>query len=143
MVLQPILGHSELEGVAPHDRPFSNIYWKQSFLQLLLLFCPSWSCTIICCINLFTSLCKKLVRLTWVFSRSFSMPTFCHPPYSIRWSNEITKFPMLRIPSFVIFIPLDPEHDLIFKGNVQHRKWSYTKIYSCSSKKKRRKKKKN
>ena len=29
-------------------------------------------CTIICII--FTSLCKKLVKLTWVFSRSFSMP---------------------------------------------------------------------
>ena len=38
----------------------------------MLLFCPSWSCTIICII--FTSLCKKLVKLTWVFSRSFSMP---------------------------------------------------------------------
>ena len=29
-------------------------------------------CTIICII--FTSICKKLVKLTWVFSRSFSMP---------------------------------------------------------------------
>ena len=31
--------------------------------NFLLLFCPSWSCTIICCINRFTSLCKNLFNL--------------------------------------------------------------------------------
>ena len=29
----------------------------------LSLFCPSWSCTIICCINSFISLCKNLFNL--------------------------------------------------------------------------------
>ena len=29
----------------------------------MLLFCPSWSCTVICCINRFTSLCKNLFNL--------------------------------------------------------------------------------
>ena len=28
----------------------------------MLLFCPSWSCTIICCIIWFTSLCKNLLE---------------------------------------------------------------------------------
>ena len=41
----------------------------------MLFFCPSWSCTIICYINRFTSLCKNLFNLLeWVFGRSFSMP---------------------------------------------------------------------
>ena len=39
----------------------------------MLLFRPSWSCTIIYCINRFTSLCKNF-SFTWVFSISFSMP---------------------------------------------------------------------
>ena len=38
----------------------------------MLLFCPSWSCTIICII--FTSLCKNLVKLTWVLAEAFR----CH-----------------------------------------------------------------
>ena len=31
----------------------------------MLLFCPSWSCTIICCINWFTSLCKTVKHWKW------------------------------------------------------------------------------
>ena len=31
--------------------------------NIFLLFCPSWSCTIICCINQFTTLSKKFFNL--------------------------------------------------------------------------------
>ena len=52
-------------------------FWvlSQWFMWLLpmMLFCPSWSCTLIYCIIRFTSLCKNF-SLTCVFSRSFSMP---------------------------------------------------------------------
>ena len=40
-------------------------------LSVILLFCPSWSCIILCSINRFTSLCKNL--FTRVSSRSFPM----------------------------------------------------------------------
>ena len=43
-------------------------------LLLLLLFCPSWSCTIICCINRFTSLCKNLFNLLEFLAEAFR----CH-----------------------------------------------------------------
>ena len=41
-----------------------------------LLFCPYWSCTIICCINRFTSLCKN----TW------------HRKASAKNSSKLNKF---------------------------------------------------
>ena len=74
---------------------------------IMLLFCPSWSCTIICWINRFTSLCKNL--FTWVFSRSFSCASFSmlndpggtvkhwkwctwHRKASAKNSNKLNKF---------------------------------------------------
>ena len=39
------------------------------YIISLLLFCPYWSCTIICFINRFTM--QELVQLTWVFSKLF------------------------------------------------------------------------
>ena len=73
----------------------------------MLLFCPSWSCTIIYCIIRFTSLCKNFL-LTWNFSRSFSMPcasfsmldgpikhwTLCtwHQKASAKTSSKLNKF---------------------------------------------------
>ena len=40
----------------------------------ILLFCPSWSCTIISCINIFTSLCKNLLNLLEFLAEVFR----CH-----------------------------------------------------------------
>ena len=39
-----------------------------------MLFCPSWSCTIICCINRFTSLCNNLLNLLELLAEAFR----CH-----------------------------------------------------------------
>ena len=39
-----------------------------------MLFCPSWSCTIICCINRFTSLSKNLFNLLEILAEAFR----CH-----------------------------------------------------------------
>ena len=38
------------------------------------LFCPSWSCAVICCINRFTSLCKNLFNLLEFLAQAFR----CH-----------------------------------------------------------------
>ena len=55
------------------------LWWRSRSCRRLSKFKIWWGCrdhvlfrTIICII--FTSLCKKLVKLTWVFSRSFLMP---------------------------------------------------------------------
>ena len=40
----------------------------------MLLFCPSWYCTTIFCINGFTSLCKNFFTYLSFFSKSFLMP---------------------------------------------------------------------
>ena len=48
--------------------------WYSDLLLLLLLFCPFWSCTIICCINWFTSLCKNLFNLLEFLAEAFR----CH-----------------------------------------------------------------
>ena len=44
-----------------YKRCMSERQWSCYLHQLL--FCPSWSCTIICCINTFTSICKNLSNL--------------------------------------------------------------------------------
>ena len=41
---------------------------------VMLLFCPSWSCTIISCFNWFTSLCKNLFNLLEFLAEAFQ----CH-----------------------------------------------------------------
>ena len=51
---------------------FSHCYPMFNNIIKLLLFCPSWSCTIIRII--FTSLCKNLVKLTRVLAEAFR----CH-----------------------------------------------------------------
>ena len=55
------------------------------FNENKMLFCPSWSCTIICIIW-FTALCKELIKLTWVFSRSFSKPCASFSMLDARWN---------------------------------------------------------
>ena len=37
----------------------------------ILLFCPSWTCNVICCINRFTSLCKNLFNLLEFLADAF------------------------------------------------------------------------
>ena len=45
-----------------------------SALKVFMLFCPSWYCTIICCIIIFTSLCKNLFNLLEFLAEDFR----CH-----------------------------------------------------------------
>ena len=39
--------------------------WMKNYLKLLLMFCPSWFCTIIYYIITFTELCKTLIYLSY------------------------------------------------------------------------------
>ena len=74
-------------------------------LLLLLLFCPSSSCTIICCINRFTSLCKNLCQLTWVFSRSFSMQCASLNAFRLYWIifSNIDDFFIILLNAFHLY----------------------------------------
>ena len=51
-----------------NDVILSFIYYN---IHRMLLFCPSWSCTIICCINRFTSLCMNLFNLLEFSAEAF------------------------------------------------------------------------
>ena len=53
---------------------WSSIVIMKTELNLILAVKTVVRSLTINCIIWFTSLCKKLVKLTWVFSRSFSMP---------------------------------------------------------------------
>ena len=54
------------------------------------MFCTSWSCTIICCINRFTSLCKNLFNLLEFLVEAFRCTW--HREASAKNSSKLNKF---------------------------------------------------
>ena len=82
--------------------PLYSLYQCQNSKNCpnMLIFCPSWSCTIIYYIIIFTSLCNIFTYVLEVFSRSFSMPcasfsmldgpgeTGCDVPVHSSWDSR-------------------------------------------------------
>ena len=79
----------------------------------LLLFCPSWSCTIICCINRITSLCKNLFNLLEFLAEAF------------RW--HVHHFQCLTVP-----VELDAMFRFIVVGIAEMLLWLLCLIVSKS-----------
>ena len=84
--------------------------------RILLLFCPSWSCTIICII--FTSLCKNLVKLTLISStRTVKHWKWCiwHRKASAKTQVSLTRFLQseLKIIHIIVSIYLWHPRNLI------------------------------
>ena len=74
-------------------------YLREGFSgKYLLLFCPSWSCTIICCINWFTSLCKNLFNLLEFLAEAFQ----CHVHHFQCLCVEFLNW-LLKVKIFIIY----------------------------------------
>ena len=100
------------------DYDMFELSFNKQYSFFVLLFCPSWSCTIICCINRFTSLCKEAQAswtssciLKWIYFMLFTrikkiISNFSHRPEVLwcqRFRHKLTKF-FDRSWKFISFI---------------------------------------